>query len=132
MALSSEAPSGVLLASAARTADAYSEAHTNDAGFRGLILSIVTSSEVGTCTALPTIQAWDAAASAWRSAIVGAQIAAAATTVIAIYPAAASADGAYTAELDTALPIVWRFFWDQETADGSTGFTVSVGYNYIA
>lgn len=131
MALSSSAPTGVLLASAARTADAYSDAQFNDMGYPGLLITMTTSAEAGTCSITPTIQFLDAASNTWITALAGTAITTDTTTTWTLYPAASITDGSYTVESAMPIPLVWRFFWDQTTADTTTGFTVSVGYQYL-
>ena len=131
MALSSEAPVGVLLASAARAADAYSDPQTNDVGYRGVLITMVTSTEVGACTVAPTVEFYDDASAGWVTAMAGTNITTETTTTWQIYPGTTVTGGDYTVETMMALPLVWRLFWNQTSADTSTGFTVSAGYQYL-
>lgn len=127
MALSSEAPSGILLASAARTADAYSAAQTNDAGYKGVFLIVKTSAEVGACTLTPTVEAWNPAEGEWVTLSSAAAINTETTTQILVHPVGTDV---VAVTIVAPLPHTWRLFMDIATA-GSTGFTYSVGYQYI-
>jgi hypothetical protein len=128
MALSNEAPTGTLLASAARTATTYSEEMTNNCLYRGLLIVFVVS-VAGGGSHTPSIEAYDPASATWVSWKSGTAIAAAATTTWILYPQydLATAMG-LTLESPIPMPTLWRL---KMTAADATSITYSVGYQFL-
>lgn len=132
MALSSEAPFGVLLASAARTADAFSDAQMNDAGYKGILILFDVTAETGTAVVTPKLQYYNAAPATaeWEVWKTGTALSATGETQWIIYPVydLGTALG-LTLETAAPLPINWRLFMDVADADS---LTYSVGYQYLS
>jgi hypothetical protein len=129
MALSSEAPSGILLASAARTATTYSDVQTNNKNYKGILIVYVVS-VAGGGTHTPTLQAYDPASNTWVTWLAGTAIAAAATTTWLMYPTGYDISGVtgFTQESQIPMPTVWRLLM---TATDANSLTYSVGYQYL-
>ena len=131
--LSSEAPIGTLVASAARTADNYSEEMLNDGKYRGLLLTFNVTVNAGAAASVtPTMQYKDPVSGAWITYQAFTAIAAVACTHALIYPmglAAASWDiKPWTQEFAGPLPLLWRLFMDHADANPAT---YSVGFQYL-
>jgi hypothetical protein len=132
MALSSDAPTGVLLASAARTADAYSDPQVNDAGYPGLLIMINCTADPASAAHNIEIEAYDPASGAWRTyddlsaTVSGTGTALYLLMGIGLAKATWDASGC-TASL-SPIPYMWRLFMDAADADS---ITYSVGYQYV-
>lgn len=130
MALSSEAPVGVLLASAARTATVYSSAQTNDAGYRGILIFFDCTADPASASHTPTIEIYNPGSKEWETYLTGTAKAATGETSWFIYPTGydVSAVIGHTDEHQVPLPTNWRL---KMTAADTDSITYSVGYNYI-
>lgn len=130
MALSSEAPVGVLLTSAARTTTCYSDAQMNDAGYRGILIFFDATVEVATASVTPTIEAYNPGSNEWETYLTATAVSAVGETSWFIYPAGYDMTGTtgHTDEHVVPLPINWRL---KMTASDTDSLTYSAGYNYI-
>jgi len=127
--LSSEENAGILLASAARTADTYSDAMHNDKGYKGLLLFFDVTADPASASVTPKIEMWNPATQEWEAYLSGTAKAAVAETQWIVYPLydLATALG-LTDENPVPLPIQWRLFMDAADTDS---LTYSVGYQYL-
>jgi hypothetical protein len=133
MARSSQAKWGVLLESAARTVDTYSEVMINDYGCRGLLIRIRVSAGTPN-TVTPRLEYLDVAAGTWENYLSATALAASTEQDWVIYPLgyAAASWSIATSNRDiqiAPLPTHWRLFMD---VTSTASVTYSVGYQYLA
>lgn len=137
MALSSEAPVGVLLASAARTATAYSDAQTNDAQYKGVVIFFDCTADPASASHTPSIEVYNPGSNEWETWLSATAKAATGETTWVIHQFTAGdvslASNNYwditgTDEDLAPLPAVWRL---KMAAADTDSITYSVGYNYI-
>ena len=128
MALSSEAPTGTLLASAARTATCYSEKQTNDKGYKGIWIYFDATVEVATAQVTPSIEALNPATKEWEAWLSATAITAVGETSWVIYPDGPGSVISPTDEDRAPIPYTWRLKMTHADADS---LTYSVGYQYL-
>lgn len=129
--LSSEQPVGTLLASAARTADAYSPEMNNNARFKGILIIFDVTVDGASASVTPKIEFKNPATGEWElyPNIDASALAATGETTWAIYPLyKLDVALACTNEDTVPLPTIWRLFMDAADADS---LTYSVGYQYL-
>lgn len=131
MALSSEAPIGTLLTSAARTADAYSDDQVNDAGYKGILIYFNVTVDPASASVTPKLQFLNPATKTWElyPSIAATAKADVAETSWIVYPLYDLATAMTCTDEDAApLPYQWRLFMDAADTDS---LTYSVGYQYL-
>lgn len=129
--LSSEQSAGTLLASAARTADAYSEKMHNNGRYKGIIIFFNVTADPGAAAVTPKIEMLDPATGEWEAYMSATAIDTVDTdTQWIIYPLYKldNTEIALTDESPVPLPLIWRLFMDATDTDS---LTYSVGYQYL-
>ena len=127
--LSTEESAGTLLASAARTADAYSPEMHNNGRYKGIIIFFDVTADPGAASVTPKIEMYNPATQEWEAYLSGTAIDAVAETQWILYPLydLAAALG-LTLENPVPLPLIWRLFMD---AADAASLTYSTGYQYL-
>jgi len=129
--LSTEESHGTLLASVARTADAYSEEMHNNGRYTGIIIFFDVTADPASAAVRPKIEFKNPATGEWESYLsAAADITAVGETSMIIYPLYKldNATLTFTDECPVPLPLVWRLFMDATDTDS---MTYSVGYQYL-
>ena len=129
--LSSEQSAGTLLASAARTADAYSDPMHNDKRYKGIIIFFNVTLDPSSAAVTPKIEMYDPATGEWEAYMSGTAIDTVDTdTQWIIYPMYKldNTEINLTDESPVPLPLLWRLFMD---VANSNSLTYSVGYQYL-
>ena len=115
------ARAGVLLASAARTADVNTATVDVD-GEQGLIVYIDCTASAATPSVVFTIQGYNEANGEWYTILASAAVTGAGDTVLRVHPAMTASANAVAADI---LPRQWRVNCNHSDTDS---ITYSVGY----